>query len=125
MKEKRESAGPGWLEAAARMLAAVLESPQVKRRIDAARLMTWHAAWMADMGIPNAKEASMSKAYAGQEATKICYEAIQIMGHDGLSEDYLVEKWFRDIKVFDIFEGTGQAQRIVISKRIIEGIQSF
>lgn len=97
----------------------------MKRRVDAARLLCWHAAWMADMGIPNAKEASISKAYAGQECTKICYEAIEVMGADGLSEDYLVEKWFRDIKVYDIFEGTGQAQRIVISKRIIDGIQGF
>jgi len=97
----------------------------MKRRIDAARLLCWHAAWMADMGIPNAKEASMSKAYAGEEMTKVCYEAIEVMGPDGLSEDYLVEKYFRDIKVFDIFEGTGQAQRIVISKRIIDGLKSF
>ncbi len=97
----------------------------MKRRIDAARLLCWHAAWMADMGIPNAKEASICKAYAGEEMTKVCYEAVEIMGADGISEDYLAEKWFRDIKVYDIFEGTGQAQRIVISKRIIEGIKGF
>ena len=108
-----------------RYRALVDKLAEMKRRIDAARLLCWHAAWMADMGIPNAKEASMSKAYAGGEMTKVCYDAIQVMGPEGLSEDYLVEKWFRDIKVYDIFEGTGQAQRIVISKRIIEGITSF
>lgn len=97
----------------------------MERRLDTARLLCWHAAYLADMGIPNAKEASMSKAYAGHWCTQICYQAVELMGPEGLSEEHLVEKWFRDIKVYDIFEGTAQAQRIVISKRIIEGIQSF
>lgn len=98
---------------------------EMERKLDAARLLCWNAAYMADMGIPNAKEASMSKAYAGQWCTWICYKAVELMGPDGLNEEHLVEKWFRDIKVYDIFEGTAQAQRIVISKRIISGIQSF
>ena len=74
---------------------------------------------MADQKIPNSKEASMAKAYAPQVALKACIGAIQIMGPEGYSKDHLVEKWFRDIKVYDIFEGTGQIQRIVISRQIL------
>jgi acyl-CoA dehydrogenase len=96
-----------------------------KRMLDAGRLMCWRAAWMADEGVPNAKEASMAKAYAAKAAMKVCTDAVQIMGAHGLEQSRLVEKWYRDIKVFDIFEGTGQIQRIVISKRILKEPPSF
>lgn len=92
-----------------------------KRQLDAARLMCWRAAWMADHDMPNAKEASMCKAYAAQVAMKICRDSVEILGAHGLQNHHFVEKWYRDIKVFDIFEGTGQVQRIVISKRILRG----
>jgi acyl-CoA dehydrogenase len=90
-------------------------------------MLTWRAAWMADNGAPNAKEASMSKAMAGQAAIRACIEAIEICGAEGsiATEHQLLEKWFRDIKVYDIFEGTGQIQRIVISKRLISDLKSF
>jgi acyl-CoA dehydrogenase len=96
-----------------------------KRLVDAARLMCWRAAWMADEGLPNAKEASMAKAYAARIAMKVCADAVQILGAHGLERANLVEKWYRDIKVFDIFEGTQQIQRIVISKRILREAPSF
>jgi acyl-CoA dehydrogenase len=95
------------------------------RQIEAARLMVWRAAWMADGGIPNTKEASMAKAYAAQRAMRVCTDAVQVCGAFGVVGDELLEKWFRDIKVWDIFEGTGQAQRIVISKRILQGLRAF
>lgn len=101
---------------------------RVQRRLDAARLLVWHAAWMADQGIANAKEASMAKAYAGQAAIFACIESIEICGAPGAlaGDDHaFLDKWFRDIKVFDIFEGTGQIQRIVISKRILSGLKGF
>jgi acyl-CoA dehydrogenase len=91
----------------------------MKRELDAARLLCWKAAWMADYKIPNSKEASMAKAYAPQVAMRACIGAIQIMGPEGYSKEHLVEKWFRDIKVYDIFEGTGQIQRVVISRKIL------
>jgi len=97
----------------------------MKRLLDASRLMCWRAAWMADEGVPNAKEASMSKAYAAKAAMSVCRDAVQILGAHGLEQSRLVEKWYRDIKVFDIFEGTGQIQRIVISKRILKEIPTF
>jgi acyl-CoA dehydrogenase len=91
----------------------------MKRELDAARGLVWQAAWMADNKIPNSKEASMSKAYAPQAGMRACIGAIQIMGPEGYSKEHLVEKWFRDIKVYDIFEGTGQIQRVVISRKIL------
>jgi acyl-CoA dehydrogenase len=111
---------------AGRRHAALVERlATMARQIEAARLMVWRAAWMADEGIPNTKEASMSKAYAPPVAMRVCAEAIQICGAVGLGTDELLEKWYRDIKVWDIFEGTGQAQRIVISKRILQGLKGF
>jgi acyl-CoA dehydrogenase len=92
---------------------------QMKRELSAARGLVWQAAWMADQKIPNSKEASMSKAYAPQAGLRACVGAIQIMGPEGYSKEHLVEKWFRDIKVYDIFEGTGQIQRVVISRKIL------
>lgn len=108
--------------------AAIAERlARVNRRLMAARALVWRATWMADLGKPNAKEASMSKAAAGQAAIQACIEAIEICGaHGSLSTEHaLLEKWFRDIKVYDIFEGTGNIQRVVISKRIIEGLKGF
>jgi acyl-CoA dehydrogenase len=98
---------------------------EAKRLVDAARLMCWRAAWMGDESLPNAKEASMAKAYAARTAMKVCADAVQILGAHGLEHHQFVEKWYRDIKVFDIFEGTQQIQRIVISKRILKESPSF
>jgi acyl-CoA dehydrogenase len=91
----------------------------MKRELGAARGLVWKSAWMADQKIPNSAEASMAKAYAPQAALRACIGAIQIMGPEGYSKEHLVEKWFRDIKVYDIFEGTGQIQRVVISRKIL------
>ena len=100
---------------------------RVGQRLEAARLLTWRAAFLADEEQPNAKEASMSKAAAGQAAIAACITAIEICGAEGsISKDHqLLEKWFRDIKVYDIFEGTGQIQRIVISKRLFPDLKAF
>ena len=67
----------------------------------------------------------MAKAYAAKAAMKVCADAVQIWARTGSSSSQFVEKWYRDIKVFDIFEGTGQIQRIVISKRILQGAAEF
>jgi acyl-CoA dehydrogenase len=95
------------------------------QKIDAARLLCWNAAYLADNDVPNAKEASMAKAYAAQVAMKICADAVQILGAHGLEQSRFVEKWYRDIKVYDIFEGTAQIQRVVISKRILREQPTF
>ena len=108
--------------------AAIAEKlARVGRQLENARLLTWRAAWLTDEEIPNAKEASMSKASAGQAAIRACIEAIEICGAEGsIQKDHqLLEKWFRDIKVYDIFEGTGAIQRIVISKRLMPELRHF
>jgi acyl-CoA dehydrogenase len=108
--------------------AAIAERlARVGRNLEAARTLVWRAAWMADEKLPNAKEASMAKALAGTAAIRACIEAIEICGAEGsiAREHQLLEKWFRDIKVYDIFEGTGQIQRVVISKRLISDLKSF
>jgi acyl-CoA dehydrogenase len=108
--------------------AAIAERlARMGRRLDAARLLVWRATTMADLGQPNAKEASMAKAAAGQAAIAACIDAIEICGAHGslATEHALLEKWFRDIKVYDIFEGTGNIQRVVISRRLMPGLKGF
>ncbi len=108
--------------------AAIAERlARVGRQLEAARAVTLRAAWLGDNEIANAKEASTAKAMGGQASIAACIEAIEICGaHGTIAEDHqLLEKWFRDIKVYDIFEGTGQIQRIVISKRLMPEIRGF
>ncbi|GAC1571698.1 MAG: acyl-CoA dehydrogenase family protein [Polyangiales bacterium] len=111
----------------ARYATLIERLSRMHRRLESARMLTYRAAYMADVGRPNAKEASMSKAAAAQAAVRACVDAISLCGAEGTiqRENQLLEKWFRDIKVYDIFEGTGQIQRVVIAKRILSGIVSF
>ena len=67
----------------------------------------------------------MSKAFAAEVEQQVTIDALEVMGAAGNHRDGLVEKWFRDVKVYDIFEGTGQIQRVVIAKRLFETIRSF
>ncbi len=94
----------------------------MEREIDAARLLCWRAAWMIDEELPNSKEAAMAKAYAAQVVTNVTSKAIEIMGVHGCLRENLLEKLYRDQKVYDIFEGTGQIQRVIISRRIFQSM---
>ena len=90
--------------------------------IEAARLLVWHAAWMSRAGKAFDKgQGSMSKLFAGEMAVKVTEEAIQIMGGYGYVRENPVERWHRDAKIYTIFEGTSEVQRLVIS-RAISGI---
>lgn len=89
---------------------------EAEQDIAAARLLTWEAAWKADIGIENAKEAAMCKALAGQMALVVCKKCLDLLGPVGLT-GHLVEKWYRDVKVFDIFEGTNEIQHLVVARR--------
>lgn len=91
----------------------------MKTKIDAARLLTWRAAWMLDQGMPMNKEASIAKLYAADMAMEVTTDAVQILGGTGYMRDEPVEKWMRDAKVFQIWEGTSQIQRLVISREEI------
>jgi alkylation response protein AidB-like acyl-CoA dehydrogenase len=85
--------------------------------VDAARLLTWRAAWMARNRIPfNHAEGSMSKLVAGETAVRVTEQAIQILGGNGYTRDYPVERWHRDAKIFTIFEGTSEIQRLIIGR---------
>jgi acyl-CoA dehydrogenase len=96
---------------------------ELGQELEMARFLVWRAAWMADKRIPNSKEASMSKAYAGALVMKITATAVQFTAPGENSErKQLIAKWFRDAKVFDIFEGTAQIQRLVIARRLFPGI---
>ena len=87
--------------------------------VDAARLLTWRAAWMARQGKPLASaEGSMSKLVAGEAAVRVTEQAIQILGGNGYTRDYPVERWHRDAKIFTIFEGTSEIQRMIIGRAI-------
>jgi len=86
--------------------------------IDAARLLVWRAAWMGRNGEFKNAEGSMSKLYAGRTAVWVTERAIQILGGYGYTREYPVERWHRDSKIFDIFEGTEQIQELVISRAI-------
>ena len=89
---------------------------EAEQDIAAARLLTWEAAWKADIGIENAKEAAICKAFAGQMALGVCKKCLDLLGPIGLN-GHPVEKWYRDVKVFDIFEGTNEIQHLVVARR--------
>jgi alkylation response protein AidB-like acyl-CoA dehydrogenase len=87
--------------------------------VDAARLLTWRAAWMARNGLPfDHAEGSISKLVAGETAVKVTEQAIQILGGNGYTRDYPVERWHRDAKIFTIFEGTSEIQRMIIGRAV-------
>jgi acyl-CoA dehydrogenase len=89
--------------------------------IDAARLLTYRAAWLARNGTLDRAEGSMSKLKAGEVAVWVTEQAIQILGGYGYIKDFPVEKWYRDAKIYTIFEGTSEIQRIVISRALAQG----
>jgi len=90
---------------------------EAEQDIEAARLLTWEAAWLADVGKANAKEAAMCKAVSGKMALDVCTKCLELLGPTGL-DGHLVEKLYRDVKVFDIFEGTNQVQHLVTARRL-------
>jgi acyl-CoA dehydrogenase len=87
--------------------------------LKSAWLMVIKAVWMADNKKPNALESSMSKVKAGDVGTKITQKVVEILGPLGYSREFLAEKWFRDAKITDIYEGTGQINRLVVARQIL------
>lgn len=86
--------------------------------VDAARLLTWQAAWMVDRGAVNPKIVAYSKAFAADQAMKITVDAVQVFGGYGYMKEYPVEKLMRDAKVFQIYEGTSEIQRNIIVREL-------
>ncbi|MEU7802788.1 acyl-CoA dehydrogenase family protein [Micromonospora arborensis] len=95
----------------------------MRMEIDAARLLVWRASWMGRNNRPfTAGEGSMSKLKAGEVAVSVTEKAVQLLGGAGFLRDHPVERWYRDAKIYTIFEGTSEIQRLVIS-RAISGMQ--
>ncbi|MFN3007830.1 acyl-CoA dehydrogenase family protein [Mycolicibacterium wolinskyi] len=99
--------------------AAAAEFLRMEADWEAGYLLTVRSAWQADNSIPNSKEASMGKAKAARVASDITLKAVEMAGTTGYSEQTLLEKWARDSKILDIFEGTQQIQQLVVARRLL------
>lgn len=99
--------------------AAAAEFLRMEAEWESGYLLTVRSAWQADNRIPNSKEASMGKAKAARVASDITLKAVEMAGTTGYSEQTLLEKWARDSKILDIFEGTQQIQQLVIARRLL------
>ncbi|MFS0863301.1 acyl-CoA dehydrogenase family protein [Fredinandcohnia sp. 179-A 10B2 NHS] len=92
---------------------------EMSQDILASRILTWEAAWKADIGQPNAKEAAVCKAFSGKISLETTSKCLELLGARGI-ESNLVEKLFRDSKIFDIFEGTNQVQQLIIARHLFD-----
>jgi acyl-CoA dehydrogenase len=100
--------------------AAERDIMDMEANYKAAKMLMLRAVWLMSQFQPNSLEASMAKAKAGLAVTKITQKAIELMGPLGYSRKYLLEKWMRDAKINDIFEGTGQINMLVTARRILD-----
>lgn len=100
--------------------AITFKLADMKTEVEAAKMLVYRAADYIQKGIPCIKEVSMAKLFAAQTARKVSVEAVQVFGGYGYTEDYPVERYFRDAKVTEIYEGTNEIQRIVISKQLFK-----
>ena len=93
---------------------------RTRRKLRSARLLCWRAAWLADHGRPNILEASMAKAAAPTAALEAASLGMEILGVVGGRGDHLIEKLYRDVKAMDIVEGTGQVQRLIMARQLVQ-----
>ncbi len=91
----------------------------LEAELEAATLVTLRAGWLADKAKPNNLESSVSKVKGGEVSRKGPQLALEIIGAMGITHDHLIEKWFRDARITDIYEGTGEIQRLVIARSIL------
>jgi acyl-CoA dehydrogenase len=99
--------------------AAVSRYLEMEADYEAARLLTLQAAWMADNSKPNSLQASMAKAKAGRTCVDVALGCVELCGAVGYGEDELLEKWSRDAKILDIFEGTQQIQLLIVARQLL------
>jgi len=98
------------------LVQAMLADMKVKA--DASRLLVWRAAWLKDRGEPNTLETSVAKLYATEAAVECANTAIQVHGGAGYVDDHPVERWFRDVRVTTLYEGTSQIQKLIIGRAL-------
>ena len=116
---ERAGAGVDYDRPAVVQSAAAARLLQLEADWEAARLLMLQAAWMADNRQANAQEASMAKAKAGRMASDVTLSCVELCGSVGYSEGELLEKWARDSKILDIFEGTQQIQQLIVARRVL------
>jgi acyl-CoA dehydrogenase len=104
----------------AKLTAIERDVMDMEAQLHAARLLTWRASWMIDRGMRNNLEASMAKAKAGLVVTQVTQKAVELLGPLGYSRKLLLEKWMRDAKINDIFEGTQQINMLIVARRILD-----
>ena len=95
------------------------ELEMLEAELEAARLLVYKSAWMMDNKMPNSKEASMGKAKAGRIGNRISLKCVELCSMKGFSEDHLLEKFSRDSKILDIFEGTQQIQQLIVARQVL------
>lgn len=111
------AAGPGGL---ARQSAAAERFMRLEALFEASKLTTLQCGWMAGQGLPNNLESSVCKAHAGGAVRQITQGCIEILGAIGVSRELLLEKWMRDSRITDIYEGTGEIQRLIIARGLLD-----
>jgi acyl-CoA dehydrogenase len=122
VKEKIEEAGISLRSGLPRSRMTNLEREVIDMEVmlRSAWLLVLKACWMMDNRKPNNLEASMAKVKAGDVVVKITQRAVELLGPLGYSRDHLLEKWFRDAKINDLYEGTGQINRLIVARRILD-----
>ncbi|MHA7837344.1 MAG: acyl-CoA dehydrogenase family protein [bacterium] len=111
------SAGPGGL---GRLSAAADRFMRLEALFEASKLTVLQCCWMAGEGLPNNLESSVCKAHAGSAVRQITQGCIEILGAMGISREHLIEKWMRDCRITDIYEGTGEIQRLIIARGLLD-----
>jgi len=113
-QQRRAFGGP-----IAKLQAIQFKLAEMERRVQASRLLIRRAAWLRDSGRPFTREASMAKLYATEAATWVTHQAIQVHGGYGYVKEYAVERYYRDARVTEIYEGTSEMQRLVIARQLL------
>ena len=103
----------------AKLQAIQFKLADMATQIEAARLLTYQAAWLESQGLPYGKASAMAKLYAGDIAMNVTTEAVQILGGYGYTREYPVERMMRDAKITQIYEGTNEIQRVVIAGHLL------
>ncbi len=103
-----------------RIQAIQFKLAEMERRLQCTRLLLQRAAWLKDIGQPYSREASMAKLYASEAATWVTHQAIQVYGGYGYVKEYAVERYYRDARVMEIYEGTSEIQRLVIARSLLK-----
>jgi alkylation response protein AidB-like acyl-CoA dehydrogenase len=104
----------------AKIQAVQFKLAEMERRIQCARLLIQRAAWLKDIGQPYTREAAMAKLYASEAATWVTHQAIQVHGGYGYVKEYAVERYYRDARVMELYEGTSEIQRLVIARSLLK-----